>query len=130
MTVLLIFTCVVTPYRIALVHSNSLEWIIVNYTIDFIFLVDIIATFFTAFYDEDFAIIEDRCVIAKAYATSWLAIDVLAIIPFDLISASMSDYNEIVRLSRLGRFYKIIKLFRLVRVIKLQKSKSRSVEGA
>lgn len=85
-TLLLIVTCVITPYRIAFEQNDTVGWIIANYSIDFLFLVDIILNFNTAFYDEDFAIIEDRCTIAKNYATGWLLIDILAIIPFDFIA--------------------------------------------
>ena len=59
---------------------------IANYTIDFLFLIDIILNFNMAYYDEDFAIIEDRCEIAKTYLMGWFVIDVLAIFPFDLIA--------------------------------------------
>ena len=90
--------------------------------------------FNTAFYDDDFAIIEDRCTIARTYATSWLIIDVLAIFPFDLLANAQSTnsttkVNEMVRFTRLGRIYKVIKLLRLVRIIKLQKKGAKSVHG-
>lgn len=84
-TALLVFTCVVTPYRIAFELEDTLGWLITNYWIDFMFLVDIILNFNLAYYDDDLAIIEDRCEIAKNYATSWLVVDVLAIFPFDAV---------------------------------------------
>ena len=99
-------------------------------------MIDIILNFNTAFYDDDFATIEDRWTIAKNYASGWLVIDVLAIFPFDVIasmgtqqSSSSTQVNEMVRLTRLGRMYKVIKLLRLVRIIKLQKKGSKSVKG-
>ncbi len=60
-TLVLIFTCVVTPYRIALVETDTLGWTVTNYSIDGLFVIDMIIIFNTAYYDEDFAIIEDRC---------------------------------------------------------------------
>lgn len=137
-TILLIFTCVITPYRIAFESVDTLGWSITNYTIDFLFLIDIFLNFNTAFYDDDFGIIEDRWTISKQYLTGWFVIDVLAIFPFDLIAntqqrvdhaSSSAQVNEMVRLTRLGRMYKIIKLLRLVRVIKLQKKGEKSVKG-
>ena len=86
-TAMLIFTCIVTPYRIAFEENeDTLGWLITNYGIDFLFLLDIFLNFNCAYYDDDLAIIEDRCTIAKNYACSWLFIDVLAIFPFDLIA--------------------------------------------
>ena len=79
---LLLFTCMVTPYRIAF-SEDDIVWTIVNYSVDFLFLCDIIVIFFTAFYDDDFVIHEDRWVIAKNYFKSgWIFVDVLAIFPF------------------------------------------------
>ena len=79
---LLLFTCMVTPARIAFSEDDIL-WTCINYTVDFLFLCDIIVIFFTAFYDEDFVIHESRWVIAKNYIKSgWFFIDVLAIFPF------------------------------------------------
>ena len=63
---LLLFTCMVTPYRIAF-SEDDIVWTIVNYSVDFLFLCDIIVIFFTAFYDDDFVIHEDRWVMAKNY---------------------------------------------------------------
>lgn len=87
-TLLLIFTCIVTPYRIALVDVDTLDWTIANYSIDFLFLIDIVFNFNTAEYDEDFELVEDRCTIAHNYLTGWFSIDLLAIFPFDAIAQS------------------------------------------
>lgn len=85
MTFVLIFTCVVTPLRIALDESESVGWNMANYIIDGLFLVDIIVIFNTAYYDDDFSIVEDRGQIAKDYVTSWFLIDLVAILPFELL---------------------------------------------
>jgi hypothetical protein len=82
---ILIFTCLVTPYRIALIEKDSFPWVITNNTVDFLFLIDIIIIFSSAYYDEDFNLIEDRKMIAKLYLYTWFPIDCFAIIPFDLV---------------------------------------------
>jgi hypothetical protein len=51
--------------------------------VDGVFLIDIIIIFNTAFYDNDFKIIENRKIIAKKYLSGWFTIDIVAIIPFD-----------------------------------------------
>ena len=60
MAFVLILTCFVTPIRIAFYANDELIWIIINYTIDLLFFADIVIIFNTAFYDEDFQIIENR----------------------------------------------------------------------
>lgn len=63
-TVILIFTCIVTPFRVAFVSpsespefafefSDSQTWSIINYTVDICFLIDLICNFFSAYVDDD-----------------------------------------------------------------------------
>lgn len=83
----------------------------------------------TAFYTDEYELIEDRWTIAKNYMLSWFFIDVLAIFPFERIyaadnqeMATSNNMNDMIRLARLGRLYKILRLMRLFRVLKLGKS--------
>ena len=82
----LIVSCVLTPWFIAFGDdTDSLEWVVTSYSIDTMFLIDIFVIFSSVFYDEDFNLIEDRKRIASEYIQSWLMIDILAILPFDLL---------------------------------------------
>ena len=63
-TLALIFTCIVTPYRIALVDEDTIGWTISNYCIDCLFLIDILIIFNCSYYDEDSVLVEDRSTIA------------------------------------------------------------------
>lgn len=85
-TFILIMTCIVTPIRIAFYESDDLKWTVINYTIDGLFFIDIIVSFSSAFYDEDFKIIDNRCIIAKEYFRGWFLIDLLSIFPFTPIA--------------------------------------------
>ena len=83
-TLVLLISCILTPLRIAFGEGEEpLGWEIINNTIDVLFLVDIHVIFASAFYDDDYNIIDNRCLIAEAYFKSWFVIDVLAIIPFE-----------------------------------------------
>mgnify|MGYP002632648541 CR=1 FL=1 len=84
------------------------------------FAIDIVITFNLALYNEDMEVIDDRFNIAYHYVTSWLLIDVVSIVPYELILAR--QYSKMVRVARLGRIYKILKLLKLIRFFKLQKS--------
>lgn len=95
MTAVLIFSSFVIPYRMAFiaVEDETRTWNIINYLIDCTFLIDIFVTFNTAFYDENFKIVEDRGRIALAYMKGWFFIDLFAIIPFDVILGSTAGFN-------------------------------------
>ena len=84
-SLVLIFTCTLTPYRLAFTEDDTLNWKIVNYTVDSLFLIDMLLIFNSAFYDEDFKMVSHRGLIAIAYLKGWFIIDLLAIFPIGLV---------------------------------------------
>lgn len=130
MTAVLIFSSFVIPYRMAFIQpeNETRPWEIINYVIDFSFGMDILVTFNTAFYDDNYKIIESRKKIAIKYLKGWFFIDLFAIIPFDLILGSTASFNQMVKISRLGRMYKLIKLTRMTRVLKFLKNRTKLAE--
>ena len=62
-----------------------MAWTNINWVVDGLFLLDIILIFNTAILNEEYQIIEDRCAIAKDYLSFWFWIDIIAIIPFDIL---------------------------------------------
>lgn len=101
-----------------------------------------ILIFNTAYYDEDFKMIQHRGVLAVTYFRGWFLVDLLAIFPIGHIQRLMpvegdpaeaghapgdedpqQSMNGIVRIARIGRMYKLIKLTRLIRIVKIFKSK-------
>jgi hypothetical protein len=129
-TIVLIFTCMVTPYRIAFVEVDDDMWSAINVIIDIMFLIDMILSFISAYYTDEFELIEDRGQIAWSYGKSWFVIDVLAIFPFEKMQGTSSGTNDLtasndmVRLVKLGRLYKVLRLIKLVRLLKLGKSQN------
>jgi len=133
---LLFINCILMPYMIAF-ENKDLHWHIVSLIIDVLFVCDILIIFCTAFYDEDFQIIEDRFTIAMTYFKSgWLFIDIVAIFPFDILNGDhyfLSDgdsggggsTNQVIRIARIGRLYKIIKLMKLIRLVRIAKEKAK-----
>ena len=92
MTLVLIITCIQTPLNIAFedldaskVDNGVKSFVILDYIIDALFLIDILVIFNSAFYDEDVELIDDRKDIAISYIQGWFIVDLLAIIPFDQI---------------------------------------------
>lgn len=81
--------------------------------------------FNTAYFDEDFKLIDQRKEIIKNYLKGYFFIDLLAIVPLPQPSViandsgRSNDLNSVVRLSRLTRLYRLIKLLRLARIFKM-----------
>ena len=61
-SIMLLITCLTTPMTVAFADElENIQWYnIINLTIDAIFFIDIIITFNTAFYTDEYNIIEDR----------------------------------------------------------------------
>ena len=90
MTFVLLLTCVITPLHIAFSdEENEVRWMgILNNCIDVLFAIDMIVIFNSAYYDENVEIIKDRSTIIWTYLKGWFIIDLVAIIPFGLLTAS------------------------------------------
>ena len=91
------------------------------------FLSDSIIIFNSAVINQDdFSIIDDRGRIASIYLHGWFTVDILSIVPFDIIlSSSSGNMNNMIKLVRIGRMYKLVKLTRLLKMLKLVKDRSK-----
>ena len=90
-TACLLFTATVVPFRLAFNETDPIEWTVVYGVIDFIFLIDIIITFFTSYTDEDEnggAEVLDIKKIALNYLKGWFLFDILSILPVEYILLS------------------------------------------
>ena len=87
MSTILLITCFLTPLNLAFSEElDPIAWyVIMNYIIDSLFLVDIFINFNTAFHRDNHEIVEDRREIVKNYLTGWFVIDFLAILPTEII---------------------------------------------
>ena len=126
-TFVLIFTSLVAPARLAFVQKDDILWFWINNLIDLMFFFDILIIFNSAVINEDdYSIIDDRKEVACHYVSGWFLIDLLSIIPFDLILSSGSgNMNNMMKLMRIGRIYKLVKLTRLLKMLKLIKDRSK-----
>jgi hypothetical protein len=53
----LVFSCLVIPYRVALIHDDTPVWHFINTVVDLLFLMDILIIFNSAYFDEDFKLV-------------------------------------------------------------------------
>ena len=125
-TLLLIWSAIYLPYRLSFIDKISLNYYLMEIIIDFIFGVDIIINFFTAYYNEKNILEISRWKIAKRYVKSWFIIDLLSMsvyfsniysVPFELFTEA-GEYSKGFRLLRLPRLYKLLKVIRLFKILK------------
>jgi hypothetical protein len=84
--ILLLFVSMIVPFRLAFTDNESLGWLIYYTVTDCFFFIDIILTFFTSITDSQKVYeIVDKRVIARSYLTGWFWVDVISILPLDLI---------------------------------------------
>lgn len=93
--------------RATFIDSESVPWIVIESLIDVIFTLDIIFTFFSAYYNKIEELIATHRDIACGYLKSWFIIDIISILP--LSSIFKSNGNSFGKLARLPRIYQIIK---------------------
>lgn len=62
------------------------------------------------------------------YIKSWFFIDLISIIPFDLI-LSYANVNRITRFTRIGKLAKIVRMFKMVRLLKFAKVRSKLMKN-
>ena len=60
MTVLVIVTCVFTPYAMAFIQESSTEMTVFEQLMNLFFLVDMILVFYSAFLDSDYNTIDNH----------------------------------------------------------------------
>ncbi|CAJ1329415.1 unnamed protein product, partial [Effrenium voratum] len=110
------FVAVVTPIQVGLyeLQVNGLQ--IVSWIVDFCFMVDMILQFFTMYPKQTPRGIEweQRLhLICRHYLTTWFPLDLLTVIPFDVLSLTLSADNL--------KEFKSIKIIRAIRLLKLMR---------
>ena len=120
--VLLLFTAVVTPVEVAFLETSLwsiMFWI--NRSVDALFVIDIILNLIDAINDpEDGQLIFHHPTIVKTYLKGWFTIDIISVMPFDLIALIFKDGAvgklKILRVLRLLRLMKLLRILRAGRI--------------
>ena len=98
-SVVLLVTCVFSPLNFAFQDEfeKIVELTILNYSIDFIFFIDILVQFNSPYLNEFNAIVDSRKEIAKTYIKSWFFIDVISIFPIEVLAILLDKTEETTR---------------------------------
>lgn len=124
MTLLLIYTAIVTPFRISFIEYEDPTWLKVEYFISSIFFTDFIINCFLAYYDNEKNLICDQRKILSNYFFGWMIPDIFACLPFNIIFENNTQYNSLIRVGRIPRLYRLFKIAKLLRITKVLKNTS------
>ncbi|GFR51910.1 hypothetical protein Agub_g14394, partial [Astrephomene gubernaculifera] len=99
------------------------DWVdIVELAVDLVFAADIYLNFRTAYYDSKGHLVTARWRIARHYLQTWFLLDLICVIPYDLITAGTMGFLsmlKLLRVMRVGKVLRMIRMYRLLRVIRL-----------
>eukprot|EP01083_Nonionella_stella_P217282 780205_1 len=113
-TIGLLYTCIEAPVTIAFHVDLELNSMIAL-CIDILLLFDILINFRTAYFDkyDRLRLVHDPYEIAKRYLLSWLCIDLISSLPFQLIAANDHDDRLLFGLLRCLKILRVIKIARI-----------------
>jgi len=118
---MLVFVMFVTPFEVAYLQTDVNALFFLNRIIDIFFISDMCIQFFLMFRDEEKGVlIKKQDIIIRVYMRGWFWIDLIAILPFDMIGvvASSDDLNNLkaLRIARLMRLFKLLRILRAGRM--------------
>ena len=104
------------PYGMLFFSESSLVNILEE-SMNYFFILDILVTFNTAILDPiNNCLIVDRKQIALAYLKGFFFIDFISSFPFDLVSPSVGSANRLLRILKIPWLIKIVKLMKLMKI--------------
>ncbi len=85
--IILISSIILTPIDLAFsdIRDGDSNYNSFMYSIDIIFLCDLLVNFFSAYEDDKMILIDNRKKIISSYLKGWFSIDFLSIFPLDII---------------------------------------------
>merc|ERR1719191_2512416 len=117
--VALVYTSLVTPFEVAYLQTELNGLFFVNRIVDLVFLIDMGLQFVTKIEVHEkggVTWIRDRGQLAKRYFKCWFWIDLVSILPFDMLSI-VSDSDAFAALESV-RIIRLLRLLKLVRIVK------------
>lgn len=128
---LIMYVALVVPVRMATDAEETRRWFIWNKLIDASFALDMLLTFITSYWDEDYSEeVTQYKQLAMAYIKGWFFVDLISVLPIELlfqniIDSNMGQMNIIARFPRITKLYKLVKLQRLSKLTRICTKKRR-----
>ena len=117
--------------QVAMRQDTTMEWTVVNWSINAVFIVDMVLQFFMAYQEstkKGGTWVTHRPKIVKHYLRTWFPIDLVSVFPFqqfsDLVVGLMgtevnSGNTSILRAIRTIRLIRLVKLLRILRASRI-----------
>mmetsp|Transcript_59245 Transcript_59245/g.138741 ORF Transcript_59245/g.138741 Transcript_59245/m.138741 type:complete len:725 (-) Transcript_59245:91-2265(-) len=123
MSFALLFVAFVTPVQVSLLEPGVDGVFVVGFLVDFIFLVDLIMQFFTAYSTATpYGVVWEVRLshICKHYLKTWFMVDFITVIPWDFLAMflQVNSLKDLVGI-KVIRALRLIKLMRLMKASKI-----------
>lgn len=118
---LLVFVMFVTPFEVAYLTTSLNTLFFLNRIVDIFFISDMVLQFFLMYRDEEKGVlVKDQKQIIRQYIRGWFWIDLVAVLPFDMVGviASSDEMNnlKVLRIARLLRLFKLLRILKAGRM--------------
>ena len=119
---IVVFAVLIVPWKVGFNVPSTNMWIGLDIFADSIFLIDMILTFNTGYFEDaaEEVYISARKQIAMQYLQTWFLIDMLSTVPFDYIAAAGNgngDTSTVINVElRLTKLVRGLRLFRLAKI--------------
>jgi hypothetical protein len=133
-SILLIYTAIAVPVKVAFVEKENVSTILFDTFIDASFLIDCVLQFFLAFERQLNHMETRKSEIAKRYLSCWFWIDFFSSLPTQLIDlfvdtraptsgSNMTAIDQVkwLRIFRLAKLQRMVRLLRLLKLVRLMK---------
>lgn len=98
---------VLTPLHVAFYEDFSVWWSVFEGLTDCVFLIDVVLTFVTAYYDRYEVLVSSHRRIAYSYLKGWFFLDIVSILPLQLATGSLA--NQLGKMVRLPRIQNLLR---------------------
>jgi hypothetical protein len=135
MLYLLLYVTVVTPFELSFLKAANLSNLtvdgagvlfFVNRLVDILFFVDVYINFHLSYFDPNQGtFIDDISKIRCHYLKSWFLVDIVSVVPFDLLvtdntnveNGTNNTYLQLIRAIKLLKLIRLLKILRAGRLI-------------
>ena len=119
---LILYNALYTPFRVAF-HTTPTSNLLYSWEIavDFIFLLDVLFSFFIPYQRIDGSLEFDNMKIAKRYTKTWLMTDMFVIMPTNFIYWDTAHEKSLYVKNKEIHIMQALRLLRLVKILKLRK---------
>jgi len=120
---IIVYNVFFVPIDVMIMEKEGCDWqCYMEYAFDFLFFIDMIINFRTAYFNDDNELVLDNKKVFNRYYYGMFWPDLLATVPFDLFAGDSAGAVGILRLPRLLRLFRLFKkldIFPSLRIAKL-----------